>query len=98
MKTLPPRKKTLEEANKTLETSVTTLTAENKDMITEKDSLVAELGDTKAKVSMQQTARFEKVVSQLKFLYPDLKVDEIGPFKHIIDDKLVDIVVDEDEE
>ncbi|KAJ1387275.1 disease resistance protein RML1A-like [Sesbania bispinosa] len=91
-------KKTLEEANKTLAASVTTLTAENKNLVVEKDSLVVELGDTKAEVAMQHTVGFEKAVSQLKFLYPDLKVDEVGPFKHVVDGKLVDIIVDEDEE
>ncbi|KAJ1377485.1 hypothetical protein SESBI_48852 [Sesbania bispinosa] len=56
-------KKSLEETNKTLETSVTTLTAENKDLVVEKDSLVADLGDTKAEVAMQHAAGFENVVS-----------------------------------
>ncbi|KAJ1375962.1 hypothetical protein SESBI_50442 [Sesbania bispinosa] len=91
-------KKSLEETNKTLETSVTTLTAENKDLVIDKDSLVADLGDTKVEVAMQHAAGFEKAVSQLKFLHPDLEVDKVGPFKHIVDGKLVDIVVDEDEE
>ncbi|KAJ1389502.1 hypothetical protein SESBI_38237 [Sesbania bispinosa] len=91
-------KKSLEEANKTLELTVATLTIENKGLAAEKDSLTADLGDAKAEVAMQHTAGFEKVVSQLKFLYPDLKVDEVGAFKHIVDDKLVDIITDEDEE
>ncbi|KAJ1418033.1 hypothetical protein SESBI_16155 [Sesbania bispinosa] len=54
--------------------------------------------NAKAQVAMQHTTGFEKVISQLQFLYPDLKVDEVGAFKHIVDGKLVDIVVDEDEE
>ncbi|KAJ1415024.1 hypothetical protein SESBI_18383 [Sesbania bispinosa] len=57
-----------------------------------------ELEDAKAQVAMQHIAGFDKAVSQLQFLYPDLKVDGVGAFKHIVDGKLFDIVVDEDEE
>ncbi|KAJ1428972.1 hypothetical protein SESBI_08693 [Sesbania bispinosa] len=78
--------------NKNLGNKLSTLTTEKETLVTEKDSLIAELEDTKAQVAMQHTAGFEKVVSQLEFLYPDLKVDEVGAFKHIVDGKLVDIV------
>ncbi|KAJ1441947.1 hypothetical protein SESBI_01157 [Sesbania bispinosa] len=91
-------RKTLEKANKTLEMTVATLTTENKGLISEKDLIVAELGDAKVEVAMQHVAGFEKAVSRLKFPYPNLKVDEVGAFKHIVDGKLVDIVIDEDEE
>ncbi|KAJ1386648.1 hypothetical protein SESBI_40631 [Sesbania bispinosa] len=91
-------RKALEEANKTLEGTVTTLTAENKGSVAGKDLIIADLEDAKAKVAMQHAAGFDKAVSQLKFLYLDLKVDEVGAFKHVVDGKLVDIVVDEDEE
>ncbi|KAJ1419263.1 hypothetical protein SESBI_15213 [Sesbania bispinosa] len=63
-----------------------------------RDSLLVELEDIKAQVAMQHTAGFDKAVSQLQFLYLDLKVDEVGAFKHVVDGKLVDIFVDEDEE
>ncbi|KAJ1378047.1 hypothetical protein SESBI_48261 [Sesbania bispinosa] len=84
--------------NKSLGNKIFALTTEKENLITEKDSLIAELEDTKAQVAMQHIAGFEKVVSQLQFLYPDLKVDKVGAFKHIVDGKLVEIVVDEDEE
>ncbi|KAJ1378242.1 hypothetical protein SESBI_48046 [Sesbania bispinosa] len=84
--------------SKNLGNKVSTLTTEKKDLAAEKESLTAELEDTKAQVAMQHTAGFEKAVSQLQFLYPDLKVDGVGAFKHIVDGKLVNIVVDEDEE
>ncbi|KAJ1378403.1 hypothetical protein SESBI_47897 [Sesbania bispinosa] len=60
-------------------------------------SLTAELEDTKAQVAMQHAAGLKRV-NQLQFLYPDLKTDEVGAFKHIVDGKLVDITIDEDEE
>ncbi|KAJ1417633.1 hypothetical protein SESBI_16479 [Sesbania bispinosa] len=91
-------RKTLGETNKTLERDIATLTVENKELIAGKGLIIAELEDAKSQVAMQHTARFDKVVSQLKFLYPDLKVDEVGAFKHVVDGKLVDIIVDEDEE
>ncbi|KAJ1379627.1 hypothetical protein SESBI_46734 [Sesbania bispinosa] len=84
--------------SKNLGNKVSILTTEKKDLAAEKEMLTTELEDTKAQVAMQHTAGFEKVVSQLQFLYPNLKVDEVGAFKHIIDGKWVDIVVDEDEE
>ncbi|KAJ1382526.1 hypothetical protein SESBI_44193 [Sesbania bispinosa] len=84
--------------SKNLGNKVSTLTTEKKDLAAKKESLTTELEDTKAQVAMQHTAGFEKAVSQLQFLYPDLKVDEVGAFKHIVNGKLVDIVVDEDEE
>ncbi|KAJ1403494.1 hypothetical protein SESBI_27202 [Sesbania bispinosa] len=84
--------------SKNLANKVSTLTTEKKDLAAEKEMLTAELEDTKAQVAMQHTAGFEKAVSQLQFLYPDLKVDEVGAFKHIVGGKLVNIVVDEDEE
>ncbi|KAJ1406532.1 hypothetical protein SESBI_25076 [Sesbania bispinosa] len=84
--------------SKNLGNKVSTLTTEKKDLAAEKEMLTAELEDTKAQVAMHHTAGFEKAVSQLQFLYPDLKVDKVGAFKHIVDGKLVDIVIDEDEE
>ncbi|KAJ1413154.1 hypothetical protein SESBI_19917 [Sesbania bispinosa] len=97
-KELTDKLKNVEGGMKTIERLRTDLLAKNKNLVAEKDSLVAELGDIKAEVAVQHTAGFEKVVSQLKFLYPNLKVDEIGAFKHVVDGKLVDILVDEDEE
>ncbi|KAJ1387886.1 hypothetical protein SESBI_39584 [Sesbania bispinosa] len=91
-------RKTLGENNKTLERNIATLTAENKELIAGKGLIIAELEDAKAQVAMQHTAGFDKAVTQLKFFYPDLKVDEVGAFKHVVDGKLVDIIVDEDEE
>ncbi|KAJ1399073.1 hypothetical protein SESBI_30600 [Sesbania bispinosa] len=84
--------------NKNLGNKVSTLTTEKETLVAEKDSLLVELEDIKAQVAMQHTAGFDKAVSQLQFLYPDLKVDELGAFKHVCDGKLVDIIVDEDEE
>ncbi|KAJ1385429.1 hypothetical protein SESBI_41672 [Sesbania bispinosa] len=81
-----------------LENKLTKLTSDKEALIVEKDSLTAELEDTKAQVAMQHAAGFEKAINQLQFLYPDLKTDEVGAFKHIVDGKLVDITIDEDEE
>ncbi|KAJ1396745.1 hypothetical protein SESBI_32349 [Sesbania bispinosa] len=77
---------------------VSTLTTEKENLISGKELADAEIGDLKAQIAMQHTFGFEKAVGQVKFLYPDLKVDEVGAFKHVVDGKLVDIVVDEDEE
>ncbi|KAJ1384908.1 hypothetical protein SESBI_42120 [Sesbania bispinosa] len=84
--------------NKNLGSKVSTLTTEKETLVAEKDSLLVELEDTRAQVAMQHTVGFDKVVTQLQFLYPDLIVDEVGAFKHVVDGKLMDIVVDEDEE
>ncbi|KAJ1383818.1 hypothetical protein SESBI_43064 [Sesbania bispinosa] len=84
--------------NKNLGNKVSTLTIEKETLVAEKDSSLIELEDIKAQVAMQHTVGFDKAVSQLQFLYPDLKVDEVGAFKHVVDGKLVDIIVDEDEE
>ncbi|KAJ1406918.1 hypothetical protein SESBI_24732 [Sesbania bispinosa] len=81
-----------------LENKLTMLTSDKEALIVEKESLIAELEDTKAQVAMQHAAGFEKAINQLQFLYPDLKTDEVGAFKHIVDGKLVDITIDEDEE
>ncbi|KAJ1389217.1 hypothetical protein SESBI_38492 [Sesbania bispinosa] len=81
-----------------LENKLTKLTSDKEALIVERGSLIAELEDTKAQVAMQHAAGFEKAVNQLQFLYPDLKTDEVGAFKHIVDGKLVDITIDEDEE
>ncbi|KAJ1421979.1 hypothetical protein SESBI_13307 [Sesbania bispinosa] len=50
----------------------------------------------KAEISFQYEVGFEKAVGQIKFLYPDLKVDEVGPFKEIKDGELVEIPDDEE--
>ncbi|KAJ1400803.1 carboxy-terminal lantibiotic dehydratase [Sesbania bispinosa] len=84
--------------NKNLSTKVSTLTTEKESLIAEKDSLTSEVEDVKAQVAMQHMAGFDKAVSQIKFSFPDRKVDEVGAFKHLVDGKLVDIILDEDEE
>ncbi|KAJ1428909.1 putative transmembrane protein [Sesbania bispinosa] len=84
--------------NKNLGNKVSTLTSEKKELINGKELVDAEIGDLKAQIAMHHTFGFEKAVGQVKFLYPDLKVDEVGAFKHVVDGKLVDIIVDEDEE
>ncbi|KAJ1421257.1 hypothetical protein SESBI_13844 [Sesbania bispinosa] len=92
------KKNDLVTKNIDLENKLTKLTSDKEALIVEKGSLTAELEDTKAQVAMQHAARFEKAINQLQFLYPDLKTDEVGAFKHIVDGKLVDITIDEDEE
>ncbi|KAJ1395048.1 hypothetical protein SESBI_33671 [Sesbania bispinosa] len=83
---------------KNLESNVSTLTTEKQDLINGKEIAEAEVEDLKTQVAMQHTSAFEKAIAQIKFLYPDLKVDEVGAFKHVVDGKLVDIVVNEDDE
>ncbi|KAJ1410237.1 hypothetical protein SESBI_22152 [Sesbania bispinosa] len=83
---------------KTLENTISTLTAEKQELASGKELVDAELEDVRAQVAMQHTSGFEKAISQIQFLYPDLKIDEVGAFKHIVDGKLVDIIVEDDED
>ncbi|KAJ1424288.1 hypothetical protein SESBI_11732 [Sesbania bispinosa] len=50
----------------------------------------------KVEISFQYEVGFDKAVGQVKFLYPDLNVDEVGAFKEIKDGKLVEIPDDEE--
>ncbi|KAJ1387258.1 hypothetical protein SESBI_40171 [Sesbania bispinosa] len=61
----------------------------------EEDNRKSEVTNLKAEISFQYEQGFEKVVGQLKFLYPDLNTEEVGAFKEIQDGKLVEIL-DED--
>ncbi|KAJ1384206.1 hypothetical protein SESBI_42759 [Sesbania bispinosa] len=75
------------------------LQKKHEDLVVENKNLGSKsLKTPKLKLPLQHAAGFGKAVSQLQFLYPDLKVDEVGAFKHVVEGKLVDIVVDEDEE
>ncbi|KAJ1422180.1 hypothetical protein SESBI_13180 [Sesbania bispinosa] len=88
----------LQVEKKNMESSVSTLTIEKQNLINGKELAEAEVEDLKTQVALQHTPAFDKAIAQIKFLYPNLKVDEVGAFKHVVDGKLVDIVVEEDEE
>ncbi|KAJ1422707.1 hypothetical protein SESBI_12900 [Sesbania bispinosa] len=63
---------------------------------TEQDNRKSEVINLMAEISFQYEQMFEKVIGQLKFLYPDLNVEEVGAFKEIQDEKLVEIPDDEE--
>ncbi|KAJ1418062.1 hypothetical protein SESBI_16185 [Sesbania bispinosa] len=60
------------------------LTAEQKGRKEESDHL-------KAEITFQYEQGFEKAIDQVKFLHPEINVDEAGPFKEVRDGRLVDI-------
>ncbi|KAJ1392366.1 hypothetical protein SESBI_35911 [Sesbania bispinosa] len=55
-----------------------------------------ETDNLKAEISFQYEQGFEKAVDQVKFLHPEIVIDEVGAFKEIRDGKLVDIPDDEE--
>ncbi|KAJ1429744.1 hypothetical protein SESBI_08147 [Sesbania bispinosa] len=61
-----------------LEKEKTTLTATN-------EKLESDLVEARAEVAMQHTAGFEKALSQIQFLHPDIQVGDMGVFKHVVD-------------
>ncbi|KAJ1411316.1 hypothetical protein SESBI_21361 [Sesbania bispinosa] len=74
----------LAEKTKLLEKAEEKLTAEQKGRKEESDHL-------KAEITFQYEQGFEKAVDQVKFLHPQINVDEAGPFKEVRDGRLVDI-------
>ncbi|KAJ1410358.1 hypothetical protein SESBI_22095 [Sesbania bispinosa] len=74
----------LTEKTKLLEKAEEKLTAEQKGRKEESDHL-------KAEITFQYEQGFEKAIDQVKFLHPEINVDEAGPFKEVRDGRLVDI-------
>ncbi|KAJ1423438.1 hypothetical protein SESBI_12376 [Sesbania bispinosa] len=74
----------LAEKTKLLEKAEEKLTAEQKGRKEESDHL-------KAEITFQYEQGFEKAIDQVKFLHPQINVDEAGPFKEVRDGRLVDI-------
>ncbi|KAJ1415066.1 hypothetical protein SESBI_18428 [Sesbania bispinosa] len=78
----------LTEKTKLLEKAEEKLVAEQKGRKEESDHL-------KAEITFQYEQGFEKAIDQVKFLHPEINVDEAGPFKEVRDGRLVDIPDDE---
>ncbi|KAJ1380118.1 hypothetical protein SESBI_46297 [Sesbania bispinosa] len=74
----------LSEKTKLLEAAEEKLVAEQKGRKEDANHL-------KAEITFQYEQGFEKAVDQVKFLHPEINVDEVGAFKEIRDGKLVDI-------
>ncbi|KAJ1419399.1 hypothetical protein SESBI_15150 [Sesbania bispinosa] len=85
-------------AKKMMKSVVRDLTEENKNLLEGKELLEAEIFKVRIEVAMQHTKGFDKAIHQVRFLYPNLKLEEVGVFKHIVERKLVDIAVDDDED
>ncbi|KAJ1415396.1 hypothetical protein SESBI_18086 [Sesbania bispinosa] len=71
----------LTEKTKLLEVAEEKLAAEQKDRKEESDHL-------KAEITFQYEQGFDKVIDQVKFLHPEINVDEAGAFKEIRDGQL----------
>ncbi|KAJ1390998.1 hypothetical protein SESBI_37017 [Sesbania bispinosa] len=65
-------------------------------LITEQNDRKLEVNNLKAEITFQYEQGFDKAIGQVKFLYPDLNVEEVGAFKEIQDGKLVEIPDDEE--
>ncbi|KAJ1386242.1 hypothetical protein SESBI_40961 [Sesbania bispinosa] len=74
----------LSEKTKLLEAVEEKLVAEQKGRKEDADHL-------KAEITFQYEQGFEKVVDQIKFLHPEINVDEVGAFKEVRGGRLVDI-------
>ncbi|KAJ1420635.1 hypothetical protein SESBI_14209 [Sesbania bispinosa] len=57
---------------------------------------VNEIVELKREMAYQYVAGFNKALDQVTFLYPDIDLTEVGPFKMIKDGKLVDCFVNPD--
>ncbi|KAJ1406656.1 hypothetical protein SESBI_24880 [Sesbania bispinosa] len=86
---LEQRTASLKDASEKLKSAEEKLAAEQVGRKTDTHNL-------KVEIFVQYEVGFEKAVGQVKFLYPDLNVDEVGAFKEIKDGKLVEIPDDEE--
>ncbi|KAJ1388652.1 hypothetical protein SESBI_38919 [Sesbania bispinosa] len=80
------------------ETTIQNLLVEKTNLMTTNEKLKSDLVEARAEVAIQHTAGFEKALSHIQFLHPDLQIDDVGVFKHVVGGKLVDIVVNDDDE
>ncbi|KAJ1412376.1 hypothetical protein SESBI_20496 [Sesbania bispinosa] len=81
----------LEQQTKLLQKSKEKLKESEKKLVAEQDGRKTDAETLKAEITFQYKTGFEKVIEQVKFLYPDLNVEEVGAFKEIQDGKLVEI-------
>ncbi|KAJ1418039.1 hypothetical protein SESBI_16161 [Sesbania bispinosa] len=72
------------------------LAAAEEKILAEQKGRKEETDNLKAEISFQYEQGFEKAVDQVKFLHPEIVIDEVGAFKEIRDGKLVDIPDDEE--
>ncbi|KAJ1381561.1 hypothetical protein SESBI_45042 [Sesbania bispinosa] len=72
------------------------LAAAEEKILAEQKGRKEETDNLKAEISFQYKQGFEKAVDQIKFLHPEIVIDEVGAFKEIRDGKLVDIPDDEE--
>ncbi|KAJ1413247.1 hypothetical protein SESBI_19793 [Sesbania bispinosa] len=74
-----------------LEETAKLLKATEENLLVEQQKHQNETNQLKAEIAFQYEQGFEKAVVQVKFLHPDIKIDEVGAFKEIQDGKLVDL-------
>ncbi|KAJ1398049.1 hypothetical protein SESBI_31387 [Sesbania bispinosa] len=72
------------------------LAAAEEKILAEQKGRKEETDNLKAEITFQYEQGFEKAVDQVKFLHPEIVIDEVGAFKEIQDGKLVDIPDDEE--
>ncbi|KAJ1399953.1 hypothetical protein SESBI_29931 [Sesbania bispinosa] len=72
------------------------LEATEEKLLAEQNGRKEDANHLKAEKTFQYEQGFEKAIDQVKFLHPEINIDEVGAFKEIQDGKLVDIPDDEE--
>ncbi|KAJ1383195.1 hypothetical protein SESBI_43607 [Sesbania bispinosa] len=72
------------------------LEAAEEKLLAEQKEHREEINKLKAEITFQYEQGFEKAVDQVKFLHPEIVINEVRAFKEIRDGKLVDIPDDEE--
>ncbi|KAJ1400257.1 hypothetical protein SESBI_29641 [Sesbania bispinosa] len=62
----------------------------------EKEDHQRDIHNLKIEIAFQYEQGFDKAVEQVKFLYPDLKLEEVGAYKVLEDGKLVEPLEDDE--
>ncbi|KAJ1442393.1 hypothetical protein SESBI_00748 [Sesbania bispinosa] len=78
------------------ETEHELLEAAEEKLLAEQSGCKEDANHSKAEITFQYEQGFEKAIDQVKFLHPEIIIDEVGAFKEIRDGKLVDIPGDEE--
>ncbi|KAJ1383816.1 hypothetical protein SESBI_43062 [Sesbania bispinosa] len=89
-------KKEKEKSDNLLEEKTKLLKAAEESLVAEQKGRKEELNQLKAEITFQYEQGFDKAIGQVKFLYPELNVEEVGAFKEIQDGKLIEILDDEE--
>ncbi|KAJ1379953.1 hypothetical protein SESBI_46437 [Sesbania bispinosa] len=84
-------KKDEEKSDNLMSKTAKLLKVAEENLLIEQQKRQDEANQLKAEISYQYEQGFEKVVGQVKFLHPDIQIDEVGAFKEIQDGKLVDL-------